>query len=115
MEKIDQLSETDVDDVPEGSRFLLEMDYDNLMKSNIHNKTYWVEVAAMEAAIKAGQRKASRGVRSRTQLKRRQQRSTRERLRIIDVEKEINSNCRAGPAIGFNLFLHINYSQSLSC
>ena len=97
MEKIDQLSETDVDDVSEVSRFLLEIDYDNLMKSNIHNKTYWV--AAMEIAIKAGQRKASRGIRSRTQLKRRQQRSTRERLRIIDVEKEIDSDCRACTAI----------------
>ena len=68
-----------------------------LMKSNIHNKTHWV--AAMEVAIKAGQRKASRGVRSRTQLKRRRQRSTRERLRIIDVEKEIESDCRACTAI----------------
>ena len=77
MEKIDQLRETDVDDVPEGSRFLLEMDYDNLMKSSIHDRTYWV--VATEAAIKAGQRKANRGVRSRTQLKRHQQRSTRER------------------------------------
>ena len=38
MEKIDQLRETDVDDVPEGSRFLLEMDYDNLMKPSIHDK-----------------------------------------------------------------------------
>ena len=61
------------------------MDYDNLMKSSIHNKTYWV--VATETAIKAGQRRANRGVRSRTQLKRRQQRSTRERLGIIDVEK----------------------------
>ena len=49
MERIDQLGETNVDEVPEGSRFLLKMDYDNLMKSNIHNKTYWV--VAMEAAI----------------------------------------------------------------
>ena len=54
MERIDQLGETNVDEVPEGSRFLLKMDYDNLMKSSIHNKTYWV--VAMEAAIKAGQR-----------------------------------------------------------
>ena len=65
MEKIDQLGKTDVDEIPESSRFLLEMDYNNLMKSNIHNKTYWV--VAMEAAIKAGQRTANRGVRSRTQ------------------------------------------------
>ena len=93
MERIDQLGETNVDEIPEGSRFLLEMDYDNLMKSNSHNKAYWV--VAMEAAIKAGQRKANRGVRSRTQLKRCQQRSTRERLGVIDVEEEIESGRQA--------------------
>ena len=70
-----------------------EMDYYNLMKTNIHNKTYWV--VAMEAVIKAGQRTTNRGVRSRTQLKRRQKRSTRERLRVIDVEEEIKSDRRA--------------------
>ena len=61
------------------------MDYDNLTKSNIHNKTYWVVVT--EAAVKAGQRRVNRGVRSRTQLKRRQQRLTSERLGVIDAEK----------------------------
>ena len=69
------------------------MDYDNLMKSSIHNKMYWV--VATEAAIKVGQRKANRGARSRTQLKHRQQISTRERLKIIDVEKKIKSDRRA--------------------
>ena len=50
----------------------------------------------MEAAIKAGQRKANRGVREKkNQLKRRQQRSTRERLRVIDVGGEIESDRRA--------------------
>ena len=93
MERIDQLGETTVEEDPEGSRFLLEMDYDNLMKSNIHNKTYWV--VAMEAAIKAGQRKANRGARGRAQFKRRQQKSTRKRLRVIDVEKGIESDRRA--------------------
>ena len=37
--KIDQLREINIDDIPESSRFLLEMDCDNLMKSSIHNKT----------------------------------------------------------------------------
>ena len=32
MTKINQLRETNIDDVPESSRFLLEMNYDNLMK-----------------------------------------------------------------------------------
>ena len=56
-------------------------------------KTFVLEtVVATEAASKAGQRKTSHGARSRAQLKHRQQRSTRERLRIIDVEKEIQSD-----------------------
>ena len=93
MVKIDTLRETEVDDVPESSRFLLEMDYDKLMLSDIHNKTYWV--VATEAAIKAGQRKANRGIRQRTQLSKRPPKSTRERLRIIEAEKEIHSICWA--------------------
>ena len=93
MDKIDTLRETDVDDIPENSRFLLEMDYDKLMQSDIHNKTYWVVVT--EATIKAGQRKASRGIRQRTQLRKCPLKSTRERLRIIDAEKEIHSICWA--------------------
>ena len=72
---------------------MLEMDYDNLIKSSIHNKTYWV--VATETAIKAGQKKANRVVKSRTQLKRHQQRSTRERLRTIDAETEIKPDHRA--------------------
>ena len=77
MVKIDQLRETDIDDIRESSRFLLEMNYDNLMKSSIHNKTYWVVVT--EAAIKAGERKANRGVRSRTQLECRHNKNQQER------------------------------------
>ena len=64
------------------------MDYGNLMKSNIHSKAYWVTTT--EAAIK---------VRNRTQFKYRQQKSTRERLKIIDAEKEVKSDRRACTAI----------------
>ena len=97
MVKIDTMRETEADDVPESSKFLLEMDYDKLMSSDIHNKTYWV--VAMEAAIKSGQRKANRGIRQRTQLSKRPLKSTRERLKIIEAEKEIHSICWAYTAI----------------
>ena len=97
MDKIETLRETAVDNIPEGSRFLLEMDYESLMHSDIHSKTYWV--VATEAAIQAGQRKANRGIRKRTQLSRRQRKSTRRRLGIIDVEKEIHSICWVYTAI----------------
>ena len=59
MGKIENLWETGVDDIPEDSRFLLEMDYDKLMQTGIHNKTYLV--VAIAAAIVAGKRRAARG------------------------------------------------------
>ena len=78
-----------MDDIPESSKLLLEIDYDNLMKSSIHNKTYWV--VATEAAIKAGQKKADSEVRKRTQYMNRQQRSTRERERERERERDCES------------------------
>ena len=39
-------------DIPESSRFLLKMDYDKLMPSNIDNKTY--RVISTEPALGAG-------------------------------------------------------------
>ena len=89
MEKIEKLWKTDIDDIPEGSRFLMEMNYDKLIQSDIHNKTYWV--VATEAAIVAGRRPATQGIRKRTQLSKLPIKSTRERFGIIDVEKEIES------------------------
>ena len=53
-EKFEKIQETDVDDIPEGCRFVLEMDYDSLIQSDVHNKAYWV--AATEAAIVASKK-----------------------------------------------------------
>ena len=69
-----------IDDTPEGSRILLEMDYDKLIQSDIHNKTYWMVVT--EAAIVAGRRKAACEIREEPQHSKRQFRSTRKRLKI---------------------------------
>ena len=47
-------------------------------------------IVATETVIEAGQRKVSFGIRKRSQLSKRPFRPTRERLGIIDVEREIN-------------------------
>ena len=46
-------------------------------------------MVAIEAAIVAGQRRAARGTRKRTQLSKRPLKSTKARLGIIDAEKDI--------------------------
>ena len=47
-------------------------------------------IVASETVIEAGQRKVSFGIRKSSQLSKHPLRSTRERLGIIDVEREIN-------------------------
>ena len=87
IKNIEKLWGTDIDDVPEKNRFLLELDFDQLMQSGICNKTYWV--VALEAVIVAGQRRAVCNIQERTQLSKRSLKSTKARLGIIDTEKEI--------------------------
>ena len=94
MVRIDQLRETDIDNVPESSIFCWKLTMTiSLSQTPTTRHTYWV--VATETAIRAGQKRSNRGARSRTQLKRHQQRSTRERLGVIDVEKKIKSDRRA--------------------
>ena len=80
------------------SRFLLNIDYDKLIQSGIHNKTYWV--VATEAAIVVGKRGAATGIRKRTQHSKHPLKSPRARLGITDVDKEIQSYDLAYTAIG---------------
>ena len=87
MREIENLWDTDVDDIPEDSRFLLEMDYDSVVQSDIHNKTYWV--VATEAAIVAGKRRAGWGIRKITQRGKRTLKSIKAKLGILEVEKDI--------------------------
>ncbi len=46
---IEQLAEMSPDNIPEGSRFLLEMNFGNLTRSHIENQEYWI--IALQAAL----------------------------------------------------------------
>jgi hypothetical protein len=49
---IDELAETPPEDVPEESRFLLEINFGDLTKFHIESQQYWI--VAIQAAITAG-------------------------------------------------------------
>jgi len=51
INKIETLSNTPVQDVPEESRFLLDIDTNHLAEGNLDTQDYWVH--AMEAATAA--------------------------------------------------------------
>jgi hypothetical protein len=56
LAQIEQLADCDPDKIPEGSKFLLEMDFDSLYDASYEKQSYWVR--AMQAARKAGRRTA---------------------------------------------------------
>ena len=60
---IEELVETPPEDIPEESKFLLEINYGDLTKSHIENQQYWI--IALQAAITAGRRSAAADSRSR--------------------------------------------------
>ena len=54
LAEVDRLAEVDPILLPEGSRYLLEIDFTSLLNDNLAKPSYWV--LAMQAAVKAGQR-----------------------------------------------------------
>ena len=59
-----QYLDTDPRDVPEESRYLLEIDPEEIMDTTSHCQSYWL--LAMKAARCAGRRTAGRGLRQGT-------------------------------------------------
>ena len=86
-----QLSDTRPRDIPKESSFLLERDNHDLSRESLFKKEYWVE--AMEAAIKAGRRKAKMGRRAkRASGNLRKVINRNERLGVFAVEREIRED-----------------------
>jgi hypothetical protein len=54
LRELDKLIDTPPDEVPEGSRYLLELDYSDLYNASFERQSYWV--LAMKAARRAGRR-----------------------------------------------------------
>ena len=60
--EIERLADLDPAELPESSRFLLEVDFDTLLLDNHEKQSYWVR--AVRAAIRGGRRAATRMRRS---------------------------------------------------
>ena len=79
------------EEVPEESKFLLEINFGDLTKSHIKNQQYWV--IAIQAVITAGQRKAAAGGRvKRIRHKFNLKTPSRTKLGITAVEAQIRQD-----------------------
>jgi hypothetical protein len=85
---IKALSDLAPEEVPEESKFLLEINFGDLNKSHIDTQQYWVIV--IQAAITAGRRRAAAGRRAkRIQHKVNLKTPSRQKLGIIAVKTQI--------------------------
>ncbi len=88
---IEELEDTAPEEVPEESKFLLEINFGDLTKSHIKNQQYWV--IAIQAAITTGQRKTAAGGRAkRIRHKVNLKTPSRTKLRITTVEAQIRQD-----------------------
>ncbi len=80
------------EDIPEESKFLLEINFGDLTKSHIENQQYWI--IALRAAITAGRRLSVAGSRAR-RIRHNINRKlpSRSKLGITAVERQIQKDC----------------------
>ena len=77
------------EDVPAESRFLFEINFHDLNKSNVESKKYWI--LAINAALTAQQRQLEQGARAkRTTDKVNRKLPSRTKLGIVAVEQQIS-------------------------
>ena len=79
------LWEGNADNIPEVSRFLLEIDYEKIMQPGVHSKHYWV--VAIEAAIVVDKNSIQQTT---TQV-------NQDKPEVIDPEKILNFITRPRP------------------
>ncbi len=91
LREILELLELSPDKVPEGSRFLLEVNFTELTSSHLETQRYWT--LAVNAALTAKQLDSGRGARSkRTRHKINRKLPSRKKLCVVAVKQQIRSN-----------------------
>jgi hypothetical protein len=102
---IKQLAETSLEDIPEESRFLLDINFGNLTRSHIENQQY--SIIALRAAITAGRQFAAAGSRARRICHRVNRKlPSRTKLGITVVEMQIRQDRMHLAANDNTPFLH---------
>ena len=91
LQIINEFSEVAPEDIPEDSRFLLEINFTDLTKSHLETQTYWT--LAMDAAIIAKALESARGARAKRVRRRLNTKiAGRTKLGITAVEQQIRKD-----------------------
>ena len=89
--------DTNPDDIPQGSQYLLELDFTSLYSASFEKQSYWV--LAMKATRRAGHR-ADHQAKSKGASHRRRKARTRNEWAVYDFSRDLalmNHELRLGP------------------
>ena len=88
-EEIHNLAGLEPEDVPYESRFLLEMDREKLVKGHVETQAYWVTAVLVARKARAKKSAMGAGAKRREEGKKLGMTSSREKLGIVEVERQI--------------------------
>jgi hypothetical protein len=110
--KIHWLAELEPDNFPYESRFLLEMDAGLLTKSYAETQAYWVTAVIAARNAKAKQSAMGAGAKRRSKQLRLGKTSSREKLGVVEVERQIFRDRLQNQACGEETMIFEEHDQS---
>jgi hypothetical protein len=91
LKEIESFANLAPEDIPESSRFLLEINFTELTKLHLETQKYWI--LAVNAALTANNREQARGARAKqTRAKLNKKIPSRTKLGIIAIEQQIQKD-----------------------
>ncbi len=97
LKEVDQLLDTNPDDIPKESQYLMELDFTSLYSASFEKQSYWV--LAMKAAQRVG-RQADHQEKSKGASHQRRQAKARNQRAVYDFSRDLalmNHELRLGP------------------
>ena len=111
-EEIHKLAELEPEEVPYESRFLLEMDRAQLIKSHVETQAYWVTAVLVARKARAKKSAMGAGAKRREKKKNLGKTSSRENLGIVEVERQIFRDKLNNQACGEKTVIYEEQDQS---
>jgi len=110
-EEIHRLAELEPDDLPQDSRFLLEIDSGQLTNTHVETQAYWVTAVIAARKAKAKQSAMGAGAKRRAKRLGLGKTSSREKLGVIEVERQIFRDRLQNQACGEGTVLFEEHDQ----
>ena len=111
-DEIHRLAELEPNDVPNDSRFLLEMDAGLLTQCHLETQAYWVTAMVAARKAKAKQSAMGAGAKRRAKKLRLGKTSSREKLGVVEVERQIFRDRLRNQACGEETVIFEEHDQT---